>query len=83
MKLVFKLFAGLGEYLPADAKANATLIEIDESDNVFDVIAKFNIPPDIIHLVLLNGVYLNPDERAACKFSEGDILAIWPPIGGG
>ena len=83
MKLVFKLFAGLGEYLPADAKANAKLINIDESDSVFDVIAKFNVPADKIHLVLLNGVYLHPDERATHKFSKGDTLAIWPPVAGG
>ncbi len=76
MKLSFKLFAGLGEYLPADAKENTTLIDIDDNDSVFDVIARFNIPPDMIHLVLLNGVYLHPEERTAPKFSEGDTLAI-------
>jgi sulfur carrier protein ThiS len=83
MKLVFKLFAGLGEYLPAEAEANATLIEIDVNDSVYDVIAKFNIPLEKIHLVLLNGVYLHPDERATRTFSEGDILAVWPPVAGG
>ncbi|MFT7461053.1 MAG: sulfur carrier protein ThiS [Planctomycetota bacterium] len=83
MKLVFKLFAGLGEYLPADAKENATLVDINDNDSVFDVIAKFNIPPEMIHLVLLNGVYLHPEERITPKFTEGDTLAIWPPIAGG
>ena len=83
MKLVFKLFASLGEYLPADASDNATTLEIDEGDTVFNVIARFNIPPDRIHLVLLNGVYLHPEERNAPKFSQGDTLAIWPPVAGG
>jgi len=83
MQLTFKLFAGLGEFLPAEAKNNAILIEIGESDSVFDVIAKFNIPVEMIHLVLLNGVYLHPYERSQPKFSEGDTLAIWPPVAGG
>jgi len=83
MKLIFKLFAGLGDYLPANASDNATSIDINEGDTVFDVIARFNIPPEMIHLVLLNGVYLHPEERNAAKFSDGDTLAIWPPVAGG
>jgi hypothetical protein len=83
MKLRFKLFAGLGEYLPAEAKDNATLIDIGEADSVFDVIARFNIPEDMVHLVLLNGVYLYPEERRVPKFVDGDTLAVWPPVAGG
>ncbi len=83
MKLIFKLYAGLGEYLPADAKSNTTLIDIEEQDSVLDVISQFNIPPEMIHLVLLNGVYLHPEERTTPKFNEGDSLAIWPPVAGG
>lgn len=83
MKLIFKLFAGLGEYLPVDAKDNIIHIDINENDSVFDVIAKFNIPQETIHLVLLNGVYLHPEERITPRFKEGDTLAIWPPVAGG
>jgi len=83
MKLNFKLFAGLGEYLPADSKDNVTVVDIREDDCVFDVIARFNIPVEMIHLVLLNGVYLHPEQRRAPKFKDGDTLAIWPPVAGG
>ncbi len=83
MKLTFKLFAGLGEYLPADAKDNATHIDIEENESVFDIIARFNIPEEMIHLVLVNGVYLHPEERLTPNFTEGDTLAIWPPVAGG
>jgi sulfur carrier protein ThiS len=83
MKLALKLFAGLGEYLPADAKQNAILIDASEHDCVLDVVAKYNIPQDMIHLVLLNGVYLHPEERSTVVFTEGDTLAIWPPVAGG
>lgn len=83
MKLIFKLFAGLGEYLPVDSKDNIIHIDINENDSVFDVTTKFNIPQEMIHLVLLNGVYLHPQERTTPRFKEGDTLAIWPPVAGG
>ncbi len=83
MKLNFKLFAGLSEYLPADAKDNAVVVDIGEDDCVFDVIARFNIPAEMIHLVLLNGVYLHPEQRSTTNFKAGDTLAIWPPVAGG
>jgi sulfur carrier protein ThiS len=37
----------------------------------------------LVHLVLINGVYVPPDERATRRLAEGDVLAIWPPIAGG
>jgi molybdopterin converting factor small subunit len=83
MKLIFKLYAGLGEYLPADAKDNTTLLDIEDGVSVLDITNKFKIPVEMIHLVLLNGVYLQPEERDTPKFSEGDALAIWPPVAGG
>jgi molybdopterin converting factor small subunit len=33
--------------------------------------------------VLLNGVYLDTDERGTTNFSDGDTLAVWPPVAGG
>ncbi len=41
------------------------------------------MPPKLVHLVLVNGVYIPPEERATRTFVEGDVLAIWPPIAGG
>jgi molybdopterin converting factor small subunit len=33
--------------------------------------------------VLINGVYVAPEDRATRTLVEGDVLAIWPPIAGG
>jgi len=35
------------------------------------------------HMVLVNGVYVAPEERSDKKLEEGDHLAIWPPVAGG
>ena len=37
----------------------------------------------LVHLVLVNGVYVQPEERASRVLKDGDVLAIWPPIAGG
>jgi molybdopterin converting factor small subunit len=33
--------------------------------------------------VLVNGKYIQPEERLSATLVEGDVLAIWPPIAGG
>ena len=83
VQITFKLFASLGEYLPAGSVSNATKIEIEDQTSVVDVIETYNIPSDLVHLVLLNGVYLHPEERLRATFKEGDTLTIFPPVAGG
>jgi len=36
-----------------------------------------------VHLVLINGSYVAPEDRATRTLVDGDVLAIWPPIAGG
>ncbi len=83
MKIQLKLYALLSDYLPAGADRNAVQIEIDGQTTAFDVIDRFHIPRELAHLVLLNGAYLKPEERAKPAFKEGDTLAVWPPVAGG
>ena len=83
MQLTFKLYAGLMDYLPADAIDHVTRVDVDAQSTVFDIVDKFAIPHDMVHLVLLNGVYLHPHERTKPCFKDGDTLAIWPPVAGG
>ena len=83
MKLTFKLYASLTRYLPDYAENHAAVIEIDETDAIPEIINRYNVPEEEVHLVLLNGVYLQPEERATVRFAEGDTLAIWPPVAGG
>ena len=47
------------------------------------ILAPLNLPEKLVHLVLVNGVYIPPADRATRIFAEGDVLAIWPPIAGG
>jgi sulfur carrier protein ThiS len=84
MRITLKLFATLTDYLPASARRdNQTPLEVNDGATLNALIATLNLPAKLVHLVLVNGVYIAPAERATHTFSEGDVLAIWPPIAGG
>ena len=83
MKLTLKLYAGLTDYLPPEAVDNKLIIEISEHITAYELIDRYSVPRDMAHLVLLNGVYVNPEDRNRAMFNDGDTLAIWPPVAGG
>jgi len=84
MKVTFKLFATLTDYLPPASKyTNETQLELPEGSSIGAVIAAHALPAKWVHLVLLNGVYIEPAQRDERVLQEGDVLAIWPPIAGG
>ena len=83
MKLILKLYAGLTDYLPPEAVDNKLTIEISQHITAYEVIDRYKVPREMAHLVLLNGVYVNPEDRNKAVFSDGDTLAIWPPVAGG
>ncbi len=83
MEITLKLYAGLAQYLPETSEKHAIKLNISSSETAFSILEKFNVPKESAHLVLLNGVYLEPDERVKPKFNEGDTLAVWPPVAGG
>ena len=83
MQITLKLYATLGKYLPEGSKKNRINIDVSEDATAYNIIAQCNVPREMAHLVLLNGIYLQPEERDMSKFKEGDTLAIWPPVAGG
>lgn len=84
MKITFKLFATLQDYLPPEAKrTNALTLEVDDSTTVAQLVERFNLPPKLIHLVLIDGTFVPPAQRVARTLRDGETLAIWPPVAGG
>jgi thiamine biosynthesis protein ThiS len=84
MQITLKLHAMLTDYLPPDnRRSNQVTLDVAETATVADVVAQFKLPPKMVHLVLINGVFVPPAERAERTLREGDALAIWPPIAGG
>jgi sulfur carrier protein ThiS len=84
MRATLKLFATLSKYLPAEVrKSSCVELELEPGTTFQEVIARFRIAPEMCSLVLVNGVFIPPAERISRILSEGDIVAIWPPVGGG
>ncbi len=84
MKISFKLYASLTDHLPAEARrGNRMELEVADGATIASTIAPFGMPPKLVHLVLVNGVFVPPERRATHLLVEGDVLAIWPPIAGG
>jgi molybdopterin synthase sulfur carrier subunit len=84
MKITFKLFASLTDYLPAQAR-HSNIVELDVAPEatISQIIEPFGLPQKMVHLVLVNGVYIEPAQHLSRTLVEGDVLAIWPPIAGG
>lgn len=83
MKITFKLFASLTDYLPAERRGNVVDIEVADNATVQQIIDRYQLPARMVHLVVINGVYVEPADRLTRTLNEGDALAIWPPIAGG
>ena len=83
VRIQFKLFASLSEYLPAGTQGHIVAIDIPAGTTIHEVIGRFRVPPEQAHLVVVNGVYIHVSERDIYELRDGDALALWPPIAGG
>ena len=82
-KITVQLFASLAEHLPAGAKENAVQIDLTESATVSSTLAELSVPEELCHLVLLNGIFILPNQRKTATIAEGDVVSVWPPVSGG
>lgn len=88
MRITFKLFATLSQYLPGELDGqtrvdNQIAMDVPEGTTAQAVIDRFAMPRSLIHLVLVNGAYVPPAQRPTHLLHEGDAVAVWPPIAGG
>jgi len=84
MQITLKLYATLSEYLPAGTVKHSIALDISDEATAYTVLERCHVPKEKAHLVLLNGVYLTPEQREQPTFIKaGDTLAVWPPVAGG
>jgi sulfur carrier protein len=74
MKITVKLFATLRDFGPEIEEKS-----VPENSNVESVVNSLKLPEDIPLLTIVNGVHTDPKEM----LKEGDVLALFPPVGGG
>ena len=83
-RIKLKLFASLHQYLPLEARAtNALDLEVPATTTADDLIERFGLPRQSCKLVLIDGVFVPPDQRTTRTLRDGETVAIWPPVAGG
>lgn len=78
-----KLYASLARYLPERAEKNTAEIALQPGATIAAICDSLNLPPKSCHLVLVNGSFVPPSQRANQRLQDGDTLAVWPPVAGG
>ena len=54
-------------------------MELADAGCPADILAELNIPTDLVGILLVNGLSASFDK----KLAPNDVVAIFPPIGGG
>lgn len=84
MQVTLKLFAMLQDYLPLEARQrNALVLDLEPGTTIAHVIERFGLPLKSCKLVLIDGSFVPPEERATRALQDGETLSIWPPVAGG
>ena len=83
MKMYIEFYAGLMKYLPPGKSRFRREVKVEDALALSRLIEQFHISPEEAHLVLINGHFVNPEDRADRVLAEGDVVSIWPPVAGG
>lgn len=83
MKMYIELYASLMKYLPPGKSRFRREIKVKQGLLLSRLIEQFHISQEEAHLVLVNGFFVNLEDRDAKVLTEGDVVSIWPPVAGG
>lgn len=83
MKIRLRLFATLQGYLPPDSSEGETLLELPDDTAIPDVLETLGVPLNLAHILFVNGRHVLRPNLASHRLQDGDILAVFPAIGGG
>lgn len=74
MTISVKTFATLHKLYPSD-----TAYPLKTGDRVLDIMKRMGIPPEKVTIIFINNVHAEHDTL----LQDGDVLGLFPPIGGG
>jgi len=79
MEIEVRLFATLQKYLPGGSGSYSCRLQMGDESQVKDVLIRVDLPTEMPKIILLNGIRCDFES----KLKEGDVLSIFPPLGGG
>jgi molybdopterin converting factor small subunit len=75
-----KLFASLRRYRPGPALGQAFACNVPDDATVEQLVGEvLHLPAGEVAISLVNGVY----QKRGYRLTDGDHVALWPPIAGG
>ncbi len=83
MHVRLELYASLMRHLPPGAVRHRAELEVEPGISPHDLLDQHGVPREQAHLVLRNGVFVQPEQRDHTVLEEGDVVAVWPPVAGG
>jgi len=83
MKIKLRLYATLQKYLPPGTINSETDMELPEAATIPDALGVLAVPMSLPHIIFINGRHVLRPDFSTRQLQEGDILAIFPAIGGG
>lgn len=79
MLVEVRLFGHLRQLIPSDKGKGITKLELEPKARVADVLDKLNLASTEPLLLLVNGVHATLEK----ELSPGDVVSVFPPLGGG
>ncbi len=79
MRVTVKLFATLVRFKDGSRAGRPFEIELPDDAVVQNLINYLKIPPEETHVLFINNII----EEADSKLKEGDVVGMFPPVGGG
>jgi len=83
MQINIEFYASLMQYLPPGKSRFRREVRVEDGLRLDRLIEQFRIPAEMAHIVLVNGHFVNPADRADRELLESDVVSIWPPVAGG
>lgn len=83
MKISIEFYASLMKYLPPGNSRFRREVKVEEGMALNKLIDQYHIKPEEAHIVLVNGNFVNVEDRADRQLKENDVVSIWPPVAGG
>jgi sulfur-carrier protein len=79
MRVTVKLFATLVRFKDGSRAAKPFDVELPEGSLAKDLIDHLKIPPEETHIIFINNIIEAPD----AQLRDGDVIGMFPPVGGG
>ena len=83
MQINIEFYASLMKFLPPGKSRFRREVKVDDGLLLGSLIEQFHIPPQMAHIVLVNGRFVEVEQRVERVLVENDVVSIWPPVAGG